>query len=80
VSKPIDILMVGDIILDEPNPGPLFDPSRATLTAADLVIGHVEVPHTRRGSEQSTDIPAPPAAASHSHHASSPFDSHSHHN
>lgn len=61
MNRALDILMVGDIILDEPNPGPLFDPSRATLTAADLVIGHVEVPHTRRGSEQSTDIPAPPA-------------------
>ena len=55
------LLMVGDIILDEPNPDVLFDPSRATLLAGDLVIGHVEVPHTRRGSEQSTDVPAPPA-------------------
>lgn len=55
------LLMVGDIILDEPNPDVLFDPSRATLLGGDVVIGHVEVPHTRRGSEQSTDIPAPPA-------------------
>ena len=55
------VLMVGDIILDEPNPGPMFDPSRAALAAGDVVIGHVEVPHTNRGTEQSTDIPAPPA-------------------
>ncbi|RZJ12246.1 MAG: CapA family protein [Rubrivivax sp.] len=53
--------MVGDIILDEPEPGPMFDPCRAVLAAGDVVIGHVEVPHTRRGSEQSTDVPAPPA-------------------
>lgn len=57
----ITLLMVGDIILDEPDPGPLFDPCRAVLAAGDVVIGHVEVPHTRRGSEQSTDVPAPPA-------------------
>jgi len=59
------LLMVGDIILDEPNPDSFFDPSRATLQAGDIVIGHVEVPHTRRGSEQSTDIPAPPADPDH---------------
>lgn len=60
-KKDVTLLMVGDIILDEPEPGPLFDPSRAVLAAGDVVIGHVEVPHTRRGSEQSTDVPAPPA-------------------
>lgn len=57
----VTLLMVGDIILDEPEPGPLFDPCRAVLAAGDIVIGHVEVPHTKRGSEQSTDVPAPPA-------------------
>lgn len=60
-TQPIEILMVGDLILDEPDADSYFDPSRARLLAADLVIGHVEVPHTRRGSEQSTDVPAPPA-------------------
>ena len=59
------VLMVGDIILDEPEPHSLFEPSRAVLQAADLVIGHVEVPHTRRGVEQSTDVPAPPADPDH---------------
>lgn len=59
------LLMVGDIILDEPNPDLLFNPSRAVLKRGDVVIGHVEVPHTRRGSEQSTDIPAPPADPDH---------------
>jgi poly-gamma-glutamate capsule biosynthesis protein CapA/YwtB (metallophosphatase superfamily) len=55
------VLLVGDLILDEPDADSFFEPSRATLLAADLVIGHVEVPHTRRGVEQSTDVPAPPS-------------------
>lgn len=63
--SPITLLMVGDLILDEPDPDSMFDPSRAVLRAGDLVIGHVEVPHTRRGSENSTDVPAPPADPDH---------------
>ena len=62
---PITLLMVGDLILDEPDPDFFFEPSRAWLQGGDVVIGHVEVPHTRRGSEQSTDIPAPPADPDH---------------
>lgn len=61
------LMMVGDLILDEPDPDRFFDPSRALLQSADLLVGHVEVPHTRRGSEQSTDIPAPPADPDHLH-------------
>jgi len=55
------ILMVGDLILDEPNANRYFDYVRNVLKAGDFVIGHVEVPHTNRGSEQSTDVPAPPS-------------------
>lgn len=61
----LTLLMVGDLILDEPDPDRYFDPSRALLQQADVVIGHVEVPHTRRGLEQSTDVPAPPANPDH---------------
>lgn len=57
----VSLLMVGDIILDEPDAEQYFDFCRDTLKAGDFVIGHVEVPHTTRGTEQSTDIPAPPA-------------------
>ncbi|TRZ66535.1 MAG: CapA family protein [Rhodocyclaceae bacterium] len=57
----ITLMMVGDIILDEPDADSFFDPSRAALAMGDVVIGHVEVPHTSRGTEQSTDVPAPPA-------------------
>jgi hypothetical protein len=54
------LMLVGDLILDEPDPQSFFAPSRALLRSADLTIGHVEVPHTARAIEQSTDVPAPP--------------------
>ncbi len=59
------LMLVGDLILDEPDPQSYFAPSRALLRSADLAICHVEVPHTNRGVEQSTDIPAPPANPDH---------------
>lgn len=59
------LLLVGDLILDEPEPDSFFEPSLAALRKGDVVIGHVEVPHTARGTEQSTDIPAPPAQPEH---------------
>ncbi|WAP53565.1 CapA family protein [Streptomyces sp. S465] len=55
------ILAVGDIVLDEPEPDSFFDPSRAALAAGDVVIGHVEVPHSTTTVQTSTDVPAPPA-------------------
>ena len=55
------ILLVGDLILDEPDPDSFFDLARPVLQRADLVIGHVEVPHTTRGVEASSDVPAPPS-------------------
>lgn len=61
----IRVLLTGDLILDEPGPDAFFDPARALLAGADLVVGHVEVPHTRRGVEHSTDVPAPPADPAH---------------
>lgn len=61
----LTLLATGDLILDEPQPDGFFEPARALLRAADVVIGHVEVPHTRRGVEQSTDVPAPPADPEH---------------
>lgn len=55
------ILLLGDLILDEPDPAALLEPSRALLRSADLVVGQVEVPHSRRGTVQSTDVPARPS-------------------
>ena len=55
------ILLAGDLILDEPNPDSFFDATRTLLRSADVVIGHVEVPHSSRSVESSSDVPAPPA-------------------
>lgn len=57
----ITVMAVGDIILDEPDPDSFFDPSRKTLTSGDVVVGHVEVPHSTTTTQVSTDVPAPPA-------------------
>lgn len=54
----ISLLMVGDLVLDEPDPDRFFDAARAVLRAGDLVVGHVETPYTLRGREQSGDVPA----------------------
>lgn len=53
------IFAVGDLVLDEPNAGFFFDLARDTLRQADVLIGHVEVPHTTRGVESVGDVPAP---------------------
>ena len=59
------VLLVGDLILELPEPERLFDRARALLRSAGLVIGHVEVPHTRRGRELAFDVPAPAADPDH---------------
>jgi poly-gamma-glutamate capsule biosynthesis protein CapA/YwtB (metallophosphatase superfamily) len=54
----IDLLFTGDLILDEPDADYwLSGIARATRSAA-LAIGHLEVPHTRRGTELLCDVPA----------------------
>jgi hypothetical protein len=56
------ILLVGDLILDEPEPDSFFEPSEAVLSRGDVVVGHVEVPHSKRGGTVfSTDVPARPS-------------------
>jgi poly-gamma-glutamate synthesis protein (capsule biosynthesis protein) len=40
------LLATGDLILDEPDPDRYFDLAREVLCAADVVVGHVEVPFT----------------------------------
>ncbi len=59
------IFLVGDLILDEPNPNLLFDGVKEILKTADILVGHVEVPHTNRGKDSHFDIPAPPANPEH---------------
>jgi hypothetical protein len=57
----LKLMLVGDLILDEPEPDSFFDLARGTLREADVLVGHVEVPHTRRGCENTSDVPAPPS-------------------
>ena len=59
------MLAVGDIILDEPGPERFFALATPVVRSADLAIGHVEVPHTTRGVQQKTAVPAPPADPRH---------------
>jgi poly-gamma-glutamate capsule biosynthesis protein CapA/YwtB (metallophosphatase superfamily) len=58
-AKTLKMMLVGDLILDEPDPDTFFEPARSTLQQADVLVGHVEVPHTRRGRESTSDVPAP---------------------
>jgi poly-gamma-glutamate capsule biosynthesis protein CapA/YwtB (metallophosphatase superfamily) len=60
-STALKLMLVGDLILDEPEPDLFFEPARSTLQEADLLVGHVEVPHTRRGRETTSDVPAQPS-------------------
>jgi poly-gamma-glutamate capsule biosynthesis protein CapA/YwtB (metallophosphatase superfamily) len=45
----VDVLLTGDLVLEQPNADFFFDVSRDALRRADLRIGHVETPHTLRG-------------------------------
>ncbi|WP_066685481.1 CapA family protein [Caulobacter sp. CCH9-E1] len=62
MTTPFKLYMTGDLVLDEPNADFFFDKARPLLAEADLLIGHVEVPHTTRGRESVGDIPAPASA------------------
>jgi poly-gamma-glutamate synthesis protein (capsule biosynthesis protein) len=59
MGETLRIMMVGDLVLDEPQADRFFESARATLKTADVLVGHVEVPHTRRGVESVGDVPAP---------------------
>lgn len=59
MAEILTVQMVGDLILDEPNPDALFDLARDQLRICDVLVGHVEVPHTARGVEARFDVPAP---------------------
>lgn len=65
MSLPINILFLGDIILDVPEPDHWLSGIADVTRAADLAIGHLEVPHTLRGEEMEGDVPAPGAEPSH---------------
>ena len=57
----LDLLFTGDLILDVPQPDYWLDGIAGPVRRADISVGHVEVPHTRRGSSMHSDIAAPGA-------------------
>lgn len=59
------ILLLGDLILDTEQPDHWLSGIAPALRGADLTIAHLEVPHTRRGTEMAGDVPAPGAPPEH---------------
>lgn len=60
-QEAITIVLAGDLVLDEPDGGYWLSGIAPAIRAADLAIGHLEVPHTSRGAELKGDVPAPGA-------------------
>jgi len=61
----LDVLLTGDLILDAPDPDHWLSGLAPLTGAVDVTIGHLEVPHTRRGEESGHDVPAPAADPAH---------------
>jgi poly-gamma-glutamate capsule biosynthesis protein CapA/YwtB (metallophosphatase superfamily) len=57
----ITLVFTGDLVLDEPDPDYWLSGIAPMVRDASLAIGHLEVPHTRRGRELVGDVPAPGA-------------------
>lgn len=60
-GDPLEMIVTGDLVLDEPDAGYWLAGIAPAILQADLAIGHLEVPHTVRGSELQGDVPAPGA-------------------
>jgi len=56
-----DIVVTGDLVLDEPDADYWLSGIAPALRGADLAIGHLEVPHTDCRREMTGDVPAPGA-------------------
>jgi poly-gamma-glutamate capsule biosynthesis protein CapA/YwtB (metallophosphatase superfamily) len=61
----LDLVFTGDLVLDEPRPEHWLSGIAPALREADVAIGHLEVPHTHRGSVMRSDVPAPGADPAH---------------
>jgi poly-gamma-glutamate synthesis protein (capsule biosynthesis protein) len=61
----LDLVFSGDLVLDEPRPDHWLEGIAPALRAADVAIGHLEVPHTIHRSELRSDVPAPGADPAH---------------
>lgn len=60
-----EILLLGDLILDVPDPDHWLSGIAPLTQAADVVIGHLEVPYTASEEEMPGDVPAPGANPAH---------------
>jgi poly-gamma-glutamate capsule biosynthesis protein CapA/YwtB (metallophosphatase superfamily) len=60
-----NLVFSGDLVLDEPDADHWLSGIAPALRSASLAIGHLEVPHTRRGHELPGDVPAPGADPAH---------------
>lgn len=60
-----EILLLGDLILDVPDPDHWLSGIAPITRAADIVIGHLEVPYTHSTEEVPGDVPAPGANPTH---------------
>jgi poly-gamma-glutamate synthesis protein (capsule biosynthesis protein) len=56
-----EIVVTGDLVLDEPDSDYWLSGIAPALRDADLAIAHLEVPHSRSGVELKNDVPAPGA-------------------
>jgi len=61
----LEVLLCGDLILDEPDSDHWLSGIAPMLRAATLAIGHLEVPHTEHHQELESDVPAPGAPPAH---------------
>src|SRR5919199_4951344 len=52
----VTLYAVGDVILAEPEPDRFFELVAPTLRQADVVVGQVEVPYTRRPNPNRPEI------------------------
>ena len=64
-SGPVSIVLAGDLVLDVPGADDWLSGIAPALRNADVALGHLEVPHTLRGSELQGDVPAPGADPAH---------------
>ena len=60
-ARALSIVVTGDLVLDEPDGAYWLAGIAPALRAADLAIGHLEVPHTDCVTELAGDVPAPGA-------------------
>lgn len=58
------VYATGDLVLECDDSAPLLAGAKDVLAEADLLIGHLEVPHTTATVQMSADVPAIPAPPS----------------